>query len=94
MSMGPSAAVERIAAQVRAVAGTNFSVLILGETGTGKELVAQALHRQSDRRNKPFVAIDCGAIPEALVPEPMVAPLQLTCPPASTCNVPLPLAPT
>jgi len=67
MSMGPSAAVERIAAQVRSVAATSFSVLILGETGTGKELIAQAIHRQSERRNKPFVAIDCGAIPEALV---------------------------
>lgn len=67
VSMGPSAAVERIAAQVRTVAATSFSVLILGETGTGKELVAQAIHRQSERRNKPFVAIDCGAIPEALV---------------------------
>ena len=67
VSMGPSAAVERIAERVRSVAMTSFSVLILGETGTGKELVAQAIHRQSERRDKPFVAIDCGAIPEALV---------------------------
>jgi DNA-binding NtrC family response regulator len=65
--MGPSAAVERVAAQVRSVAATSYSVLILGETGTGKELVAQAVHRQSNRHGRPFVAIDCGAIPETLI---------------------------
>jgi DNA-binding NtrC family response regulator len=65
--MGPSPAVRRISEQVRTVAATNFSVLVLGETGTGKELVATALHRQSERHKKPFIAIDCGAIPEALL---------------------------
>ena len=65
--MGRSAAVARITEQVRTVAETNFSVLILGDTGTGKELVAQAIHRWSERRSRPFVAIDCGAIPENLV---------------------------
>jgi DNA-binding NtrC family response regulator len=65
--MGPGAAVQRIVEQVRTVASTSFSVLILGETGTGKELVASALHRESERRGKPFVALDCGAIPEALL---------------------------
>jgi DNA-binding NtrC family response regulator len=67
VQMGTSAAVRRIAEQVKTVGVTNFSVLILGETGTGKELVAAALHRQSERRAKPFVALDCGAIPEALL---------------------------
>jgi DNA-binding NtrC family response regulator len=65
--MGPSAIVGRIIEQVKTVATTNFSVLVLGETGTGKELVAAALHRQSERREKPFIALDCGAIPEALL---------------------------
>jgi DNA-binding NtrC family response regulator len=65
--MGPSPVVRQIIEQVSTVATTGFSVLVLGETGTGKELVAEALHRQSDRRDKPFVALDCGAIPEALL---------------------------
>jgi DNA-binding NtrC family response regulator len=65
--MGPSPIVSRIIEQVKTVATTNFSVLVLGETGTGKELVAAALHRQSERREKPFIALDCGAIPEALL---------------------------
>jgi DNA-binding NtrC family response regulator len=65
--MGRSAAVQRVAKQVTTVAATNFSVLILGDTGTGKELVAQTIHRSSERRSRPFVAIDCGAIPENLV---------------------------
>ena len=67
VQMGPSAAIGEIGEQVRTVSATNFSVLILGETGTGKELVAQAVHKQSDRRAQPFVALDCGAIPEALL---------------------------
>jgi DNA-binding NtrC family response regulator len=65
--MGHSAAVQAIAEQVETVAPTQFSVLLLGETGTGKEVVAQALHRRSDRRDRPFIALDCGAIPENLL---------------------------
>ncbi|HVU04983.1 MAG TPA: sigma-54 dependent transcriptional regulator [Polyangiaceae bacterium] len=65
--MGASSAVERLAERVATVAPTRFTVLVLGETGTGKELVAQALHRQSDRREAPFIALDCGAIPEPLL---------------------------
>jgi DNA-binding NtrC family response regulator len=65
--MGPSPQVRDLAEQVRTVAGTGFTVLVVGETGSGKELVAQAIHRESDRRAKPFVAIDCGAIPEQLL---------------------------
>jgi two-component system nitrogen regulation response regulator GlnG len=65
--MGPSPQVALIIDQVRTVASSSFSVLVLGETGTGKELVAQAIHRQSERRAAPFVALDCGAIPDALL---------------------------
>jgi DNA-binding NtrC family response regulator len=65
--MGPSAQIQDVIAQVATVAASTFTVLILGETGTGKELVAQAIHRQSDRRRKPFIALDCGAIPEQLL---------------------------
>jgi len=65
--MGPGALVKQIVEQVELVAASNFTVLLLGETGTGKELVAQAVHRQSDRRLKPFIALDCGAIPELLL---------------------------
>jgi two-component system, NtrC family, response regulator HydG len=65
--MGPGAAIGALIEQVDTVAPTAFSVLILGETGTGKEVVARALHRQSDRQTKPFIALDCGAIPENLI---------------------------
>jgi len=67
VQMGPSAAVRQIINQVKTVAATKFSVLVLGETGTGKELVAAALHRLSERQARPFVALDCGAIPEPLL---------------------------
>ena len=65
--MGTSASVRELLEQIATVAQSNFSVLIVGETGTGKELVAQAIHRQSDRRRQPFIALDCGAIPEPLL---------------------------
>jgi two-component system nitrogen regulation response regulator GlnG len=65
--MGASPQVRAVVEQVSVVAASDYSVLILGETGTGKELVASAIHRQSRRHRKPFIALDCGAIPEALL---------------------------
>jgi DNA-binding NtrC family response regulator len=65
--MGGSRGIEAVIQQVSQVARSSFTVLIQGETGTGKELVARAIHHQSPRRDKPFVAVDCGAIPETLV---------------------------
>ena len=65
--MGGSVAIAQVIRQVSQVAESNFTVLVQGETGTGKELVARAIHQQSPRRQGPFVAVDCGAIPETLV---------------------------
>ena len=65
--MGGSPAIAQVIQQVTQVAESNFTVLVQGETGTGKELVARAIHQQSPRRPAPFVAVDCGAIPETLV---------------------------
>jgi DNA-binding NtrC family response regulator len=65
--VGQSATMERVRQRIAKVAPTNSSVLILGETGTGKELVARALHAQSHRAAEPMVAINCGALPENLI---------------------------
>jgi sigma-54 specific flagellar transcriptional regulator A len=67
MPTGSSAAVREVNALIRQVAAHDSSVLILGESGTGKELAARAIHDASPRRQRPFIAINCGAIPAELL---------------------------
>jgi DNA-binding NtrC family response regulator len=64
--MGPSDAVTRITSELSLVAPSNFSVIVLGETGTGKELLARAIHQASQRAKAQLIPVDCGAIPETL----------------------------
>ena len=63
---GKSNSSETLRKHIDLIAPTDMSVIIVGETGTGKEFVANAIHQKSPRRDKPFVAIDCGALPKEL----------------------------
>src|SRR5881296_2921379 len=63
----PSRQMEKVVQQVKQVADSPLTILVEGETGTGKELVARAIHQLSARRKQPFVAVDCGAIPDTLI---------------------------
>jgi len=65
--IGESDGLLYVLTKIQQVAKTDATVLILGETGTGKELVAQAIHRESDRCHKPFIRLNCAAIPTELV---------------------------
>src|SRR5688572_23888039 len=65
--VGNSAPMQDVFRMIRRVGPSDVPVLITGESGTGKELVARAIHRQSARKDQPFVAINCGAIPETLL---------------------------
>ncbi len=65
--IGTSAVMKVLYAKIHKVAPTSATVLVTGETGTGKELVAQALHRESPRKDKPLISVNCAAIPETLI---------------------------
>jgi DNA-binding NtrC family response regulator len=65
--MGHSEKIRNLVADVNRVAKSDFSVILLGETGSGKELVATAIHQASGRFGGPFIPVDCGAIPETLI---------------------------
>ena len=65
--VGRCPAMHEVYKAIGRVAGTNATVLILGESGTGKELVARAIYQHGERADKPFLAVNCGAIPEALL---------------------------
>lgn len=65
--LGQNPAMQKVFETIQRVAATDFDVLIVGETGTGKELVARAIHNHSRRRDGPFVPVDCGAIPNELM---------------------------
>jgi transcriptional regulator with GAF, ATPase, and Fis domain len=65
--IGASATLRSVADRARKVAPTDTTVLITGETGTGKELLARSLHRWSRRANRPFVSVNCASIPDGLI---------------------------
>ena len=65
--VGEHASIRQVSQQIQKVAATDSTVLLLGESGTGKELFARAIHHLSPRREQPFVAVNCAAIPEGLV---------------------------
>src|SRR5712671_1027105 len=64
---GTSVLIRDVISLIRQVAGHDSTVLVLGESGTGKEVCARAIHDLSPRRNRPFVAVNCGAIPADLL---------------------------
>ncbi len=65
--VGTSEALRAVLQQIQLVAPTDATILLLGETGTGKCIFARKIHEQSDRRNRPYVKVDCGAIPPTLI---------------------------
>ena len=65
--IGDSVSMKKVGREIQQVAGTATTALLLGESGTGKELFARAIHHLSPRRNAPFIAINCAAIPDTLI---------------------------
>lgn len=64
--VGKSASIKKVYEEIKTIAPTNYSVIIYGESGTGKEVVAKTLHIMSNRKNKPFIALDCGTLSKEL----------------------------
>lgn len=69
--VGKSPGIKEVYQQIKTIAPTNYSVIIYGESGTGKEVVAKTIHGYSDRKNKPFVALDCGTLSKELAASEM-----------------------
>jgi formate hydrogenlyase transcriptional activator len=65
--VGASGGLREVMSQVRQVAATDATVLVFGETGTGKELIAQAIHRLGTRRERPFIKLNCATLPPSLI---------------------------
>jgi DNA-binding NtrC family response regulator len=65
--IGSSARFQQTCGEIKKIASVDATLMIAGETGTGKELAARAIHYQSNRRDKPFIPVNCGALPEALI---------------------------
>src|SRR5437899_10852627 len=70
--VGSSEALRQVLVQVSKVAPTDSTVLVLGETGTGKELIARAIHNRSKRSNRAFIRVNCAAIPDSLIASVLV----------------------
>src|SRR5436190_9394592 len=65
--IGTSSALQMVLARAAKVAPTDSTVLIMGETGTGKELIARAIHKRSKRSERPFISVNCAAVPSSLI---------------------------
>ena len=76
MVKGNSQVIQRVYKHVALVAPTKMSVLILGESGTGKEYIARMIHEQSGRKDKPFIAVDCGSLSQELAPSELFGHLK------------------
>ena len=76
MVKGGSPVIQRVYKHVALVAPTKMSVLILGESGTGKEYIARMIHEQSGRKDKPFIAVDCGSLSKELAPSELFGHLK------------------
>ncbi|MGP1447799.1 MAG: sigma-54-dependent transcriptional regulator [Candidatus Limimorpha sp.] len=76
MVMGGSQLIQRLYKHIELVAPTKFSVLILGESGTGKEHLARLIHERSLRKDKPFIAVDCGSLSKELAPSELFGHLK------------------